>query len=214
METVTPIETIDLSSVLPPQPVADVINIVYDEVTGEVITWMEETAESSKIDLTYLGGTVVTLPYNKTITEYANPVFSKNVYDVERQKIVAKPVVVMTADKETALGDGKDMIVVSLRVLDYTGKDVPWKSLKVKCITGKDSSGNDIPGIAQPSTEILDYDASKPEQTFKVRSFSRGKVIVKCKYNWVNGGPALANGTPSFPISYGELALSFTNPGF
>lgn len=209
------VSLVDLSEHLPPIEEPTVVTVVYDSLTNEVISFMEERDDGVYCGVVPIGATKVTVKKTPDVLKYSNVVYSKNYYDVKKQMVISKPEVKLTADKLSAIGNGEDIVTVKVECKDYLGSDVQWDKLKVKCITGKDVNGNDIPGIAQVSTEVLEFDKAKAEQTFKVRSFSRGKTFVKVKYFWEEGrSPKLSDGSPSFPISYGEVELSFTNPGF
>lgn len=208
------VELIDLSEHLPPVPEASSIRVLYDTSTKEVISFMEERSDGQCADLAREGCTVVLIRKTEDALKYADTVYAKNYYDEKAQMVIAKPVIVLTPSKTSAIGNGEDIVTITVNVYDYTCKPYPWEELKFKCLTGKDADGNDIPGIAQVSTEVLTYDPEKTEHTIRVRSFSRGKTRIKGKYNWKEGSPVLSSGAPSFPISYGEVELSFTNPGF
>ena len=206
---------VDLSNALPPVEESNIVSVWYDELTGEVVTYSLVRPDGNYVDLSSQGLANVRLVRNNDTLRYANPVYAKNYYDTQKQMVINKPKVVLTPDKLTAVGNGEDLITITVTCKDYLNNDAKWDKLKLKSITGKDDKGNDIPGIAQVSAEVLVWDDKATSQTFKVRSFSRGKTIIKGKYYWDEAtGPKLKNGSPSFPVSYGEVELTFSNPGF
>lgn len=215
MDAIQSVQIVDLSSALPPEEVPTVASIWYDPLTMEVHSYRMVRQDGEYADLSNTGLIKVEVTAKDTTFKYADEVPAKNYYDVRRQMVIAKPKLTLSSDKTNAVGDGQDSITVTVECKAYDGTDFRWDELSLKCLTRKDENGNDIPGIAQVSADVLKYNAAASVQQFKVRSFARGKTTVKAKYHWVEGkSPVLIDGTPSFPISYGLLDLTFTNPGF